>query len=570
MTGKKEMCIANSEEFKKEKARETPYSTIPKRELLEPVENDGDFYWLTRTYRDAPDNRTMKEMAKDDTPIEKIAEYALEKPNQWQCRKCGAVIHTIKGEPNECYERQGGCGRVCSFDVVVPNVQTDLWKIPKWKYIEKLDMLKTYDDAMVVVKSTIVFVEEVLYKIFVLWAINTYKLNTWNYMGWPLFIGLPTSGKSKGLDILRELGWRLIPAVNCKFTAMVRASHLYGAGILLDEIEYKLSTKTERGQELLEFIKPSYRRGVKYCVADVNDPYGIVSYDNYSFKAFAGEILHDPAMKLRCIPFEMEKDTPKVEDITDIQDEMDRVQNIFYNYKYQTDDPPKLPKDCVLHGRIRENFEGIIRTGMHIGIDVNDIIEYAQRQEREQLLEFQNSVEREILQHIKNFQELKTVDDYSKEMLVTEIAERLGWNDTKERQRLGYMLRGKKIGLKTQHTRVGAVVRFTDGKTERKLKYLYKRYGITESNAGYSKEENNQSTNEDGEKKVDATLNGAEKVKEHSQRVNEIHSYVSRFVDGVSIVALNDNFKSSDISGLMESGQLIKLPNKKYVWYEKQ
>jgi len=460
-----------------------------KPEMIEPIQKDGEFYWLLRSYKDAPcpiDNTPVEELAKDHTPIKQIAVYTLEDQGKWQCLRCGCVSTFLPhdGKPMECYESDGGCGRVSQFRVFTPKINPDLWKIPKWEDIpvEKLDMLTAYNNTVILIKRTLVFVEEVMYKILALWIISTYKKNSWYTVGFPFFVGLPESGKSKGLDVIYELGWRMIPSANCKFTAMVRASHVYGAGVLIDEVEYKLSAKTERGQEMLEFIKPGYRKGVKYCVADLQDPMGIISYNNFSFRALAGENIYDIAMKSRCIPFEMEKDLPEIEDIRKIQDDLDKTQTTLFNYKYKTDDPPELPEDFVLHGRIRELFESIVRTGMHIKVDVKDVIEFAQRHEQEQISEFQNSVEREVLQHIYNFQMSTTLDNYTddapEEIAISEISEKLGWEDAKEKQRLGYILRGKSMRLRTFHTRYGKVLRFSDPKTQRKLTYLYKRYGV--------------------------------------------------------------------------------------------
>jgi len=270
----------------------------------------------------------------------------------------------------------------------------------------------------------------------------------------------------------------MIHGANCTFVAIVRASHVFSAGVMIDEVEDKLTHKTERGQEMLEFIKPGYRRGSKYIAGDKEDPLGIVSYNNYGFRALAGEVLHDKAMQSRCILFEMEKDIPEIEDITKIQDDLDTIQTILLNYKYKTSKPPELPEDFVLHGRIREIFESVIRTGMHIDLDVSDVIEYAQRYEKEQLIEFQNSIEREILQAIYNHETQTTLDDAPETMRQTEICDMLGWEDPKEKARLGYILKGKSMGLTTYRDNKGKYLRLQDPKTARKLKYLYKRYGV--------------------------------------------------------------------------------------------
>lgn len=448
----------------------------------EPIYNDGKLKWL----QIKKTNDTMIEDGKvisDGAWIVKDIEIKPE--GLWQCRKCGCIATFLphEGKPIECYESDGGCGRTSQFKVITAKINSDLWKIPKWIDIpvENLDMLNTYNDAVSLIKSTLVFVEDIQYKVLVLWIFSTYKLDDWNTVGTPFFEGLPDSGKTKGLDVIRELAWRMIHASNCTFIAMIRASHIHSAGVLIDEVENKLSTKKERGQEMLEFIKPGYRRGSKYIVGDKEDPLGIISYNNYGFRALAGEILWDNAMRTRCIGFEMEKDRPFVEDISKVQAEFDRIQNILFNYKYKTGNPPELPEDFELHGRIREIFESIIRTGMHIGLDVEDVIDFAKRYEKEQMAEFQSSIEREILDTIYTFETSGTLDDAPEVMYFADICERMEWTEKDQKQQLGYIIRGKTMHLPSYRNRKGKILKLQDPKTHRMLKYLYKRYGVVEN-----------------------------------------------------------------------------------------
>jgi uncharacterized Zn finger protein len=174
----------------------------------------------------------------------------------------------------------------------------------------------------------------------------------------------------------------------------------------------------------------------------------------------------------------MEKDIPEIEDITKEQNEFDRIQTILLNYRYKTNDPPELPEDFELHGRIREIFESIIRTGMHIGLDTSDVIEFAERYEKEQIAEFQNSVEREILETIHIFETLETLDDAPEIIRFSDICEKMEWTETDQKQRLGYIIRGKTMRLSSYRDKKGKILKLQDPKTRRKLNYLYKRYGV--------------------------------------------------------------------------------------------
>lgn len=462
--------------IKKARKNERAKKEIPifSRILYEPILNDEKPKWLKITFS----NDSIVENGKIFNIGEHLKEINIIDEGLWRCNKCGALTRGTDKPPLECND----CDfKTTNFVQVTDMINPDLWKLPKWEdiFVEDLDMPNTYNNLIELLKKTIVFIEEIQYKLFALWLISTWKLESWNAVGSPFFVGLVDSGKTKGLDIIRELGWRIIHATNTTFPAMVRATHYHNAGILLDEIEHKLNPKTERGQEMLDFVKPGYRKGSKYMVADKDNPKRIISYNNYGFKGYAGEILRDKGMLSRCIQFEMEKDYPEIEDITKIQVELDRIQTILLNYKYKTTNPPELPEDFSLHGRIREIFECIIRTGMHIGIDTSDIMEYAQSYEKEQIVEFQNSIEREILEIIYNFETSETLDDAPELIKLIDICNKLGWGDNKEKQRLGYILRGKTMGIQTFHTREGKVLKYINPKTRRKLNYLYKRYGVT-------------------------------------------------------------------------------------------
>ena len=119
------------------------------------------------------------------------------------------------------------------------------------------------------------------------------------------------------------------------FPAMVRGTHLYEAGILLDEAHDKLNSKTETGQQMIDFLKPGYRRGSHYIIADKEDPERIISYNNFGFKAFASEREFDKAMMSRCKVFEMEQDYPEILRLKEIQTDLDIMQNRLLNLKYK-------------------------------------------------------------------------------------------------------------------------------------------------------------------------------------------------------------------------------------------
>jgi len=88
----------------------------------------------------------------------------------------------------------------------------------------------------------------------------------------------------------------------------------------------------------------------------------------------------------------------------------------------------------------------------------------------------QNSDEYAILRVLKEMECNPTLDDAPEEISYSKLAEKLGWEDT-QRQRLGYIFK-KKLNLKTRRRNNGSVLLLNDEKNIRKLKGLYRRFGL--------------------------------------------------------------------------------------------
>lgn len=450
-------------------------------EVLEPVINDkNEPCWLVNTGTEKYSgnaNKTIKETLKENKELKEKKVFELHPMGLWMCRTCGCIIKTDGKEPEECYENQGGCARKTTFEIKTKKINTDLWKNPKWKDIpsDEIDMQGLYNDLVNLLKKCLIFVEEISYKLLALWIISTWKTGHWETVCFPTFLGLINSGKSRCLDFIRETGYRMIHSSGVTFPAMVRASHYFQAGLLIDEVQNKLNPKDERGREYIDFIKPSYRIGSKYVVADKEDQEQLLSYNNFGFKAFAGERGFDRGLMDRTIVFDMEQDHPEITNFKEIQNEFDDIQTRLLNYRYKFNDPPDL-ENGTLRGRTKEIFECIICTGKHIGESTDDIIEYALNIEKEKEDELANTVEWEILRAIKNVECNETLDDAPEEIKYTDILQTIGWDtERKTSQRLGYILT-KKFRLKTKRKTNGTVLLLTEPKNERRLKYLFKRY----------------------------------------------------------------------------------------------
>ena len=441
--------------------------------ILEPVLNNNTPKWLSvKTVIKAPEGKKDIELAiKGEIDTEYTTSFELKEPSIWQCNKCGAHIQDNE-RPIYCTE----CKRNATFIQITKNIKEGIWKLPIWRE-QEVDTLDVYDSLNNLVRELVIFPEEIQYKIFNLWIISTWKLGCWETVGFPVFRGIISSGKTRAINIIGELAYRSVQASSATFASIARLSHHWHVTLTIDEANNRLNSRTERGAELLDFVKQSYKRGSKYISADMNNQDEVIVSNNFGFKAFGGERTFDPALVSRGIDFFMEKSEPPLSKIEYATDEFTRLRTMLINYRYKTNDPHDLGEHFILKGRTREVYESIIATGKHIGIEIDDIIKYAQEKEKEAEEDLQGTIQYEILQVIKNnYQENQTLDDSPEYVLINNICETLGWQDKRDKQKVGYIL--KNLGLKTKRTRDGRVISLTDRTNSKRLGYLYRRYKL--------------------------------------------------------------------------------------------
>lgn len=470
---KKKQIDIKQEEKNKERTYETDIGKIL---FKEPVLNSNNPKWLIiREHTEVP-NRKETEMIVKGEKVDWLKQktFSVSNPNQWHCLKCGGTFISEK-KPIHC----PCCDRDTFFEQITDEIDVSLWKLPLWEDIplENLDMQNTYVDLKNLLKKTICFPEPIQYDIFALWIIATWKLECWDSISFLIFRGLIETGKSKALELLYELGYRMMLCSSITFPAMQRATHSYNAGLLIDEIDTKIDAKTENGKLYLDFLKPSYKKKATYKCADLDNQDKIKSYRNFGFKAFAGEKGgYDEAIFSRAIDFQMEQVYPEIDELRMVQQEINRIQTILLNYRFKTCNPPELPDDIILKGRDREIFSCIIRTAVHIGIDYKAIIDFIMERKKEKQEDIENSDEYAILKILKTKECNPTLDDAPESISYSEIAESLGWSD-EQRQKLGYIFK-KKLNLKTKRMSKGNVLLLNDEKNINKLIGLYRRYKL--------------------------------------------------------------------------------------------
>lgn len=471
------------------------------KEVMEPVLNGEDPMWLA--VREKVKGRDAEEVAEEGVktaiqegrPLQTVKKFKLLEQNLYECLKCGAVMQgDITGDaPRECYKGRGGCGRKSAFAKVTGNINPDLWRLPRWHDLpaDDLSMAQVFEDALDLVKKVLIFSSEIEYKIFVLWAFSTWKVEAWDAVGFPVFIGMRDSGKSRALRVLHYLAYRASKSSGLTHAVIPRLCHYHNATLLIDEAHNKLNPRTESGGRTLDFVKDSYKRGAVYNVCDKEDQSAIRTYRNFGFKAFAGEKSFKPGLLSRSLVFWMAKGEPEVAKLSYVEEELDDIRTALLNYRLKTDDPPDLGNNFVLSGRNREIFESIIATGRHIGVDVDDVIEYAKKRKEQEEEALKGTVEYEILCEIKKAQErlnadLALTDEgeqrvYVDRVFTDAILEEIGWltgdsgEDKKARIRLGFIL--SDLGLTTKRTRDGRALFFEEN--EDRLLALYRRFSLT-------------------------------------------------------------------------------------------
>lgn len=403
--------------------------------------------------------------------------FSLQDPDMFLCSDCQGTFISKEKKPDTCPK----CKKETSITRLTEDFDNpkNLWNVPIWEDIE-VDMFEVYDRLMKILQQTIKFVEPIQYKILALWIIATYKHPLWETIPYLHFKGLPASGKTRAMEVAKLIGYRTVFVSGITFQAIVRINHFYNATLLIDEVDTKLDERTEIGRQYVDFLKSGYKKGALYVACDLNDQKKILYYNNYGPKILTGEKgIYNEALMSRSITFEMEQDYPEIFFLSQVADECKWIQTQLINYRFKTCTPEALTSEIPLKARHREIFDCLIRTAQHIGQKIDDLIEYAKKQEEATAEALQGTVEFDVLRSIFERSCQGTLDA-PEGIKLHDIMEDLQWNDEDKRknsQKLGYII--KNLGLSTKHRKDGKWISTTDEKNDHKLKYLFKRYKIS-------------------------------------------------------------------------------------------
>jgi len=319
--------------------------------------------------------------------------------------------------------------RVLTGEIKINKV-VDMSRLPKMD----IDIKKQYEHLIKILPKVVCFQKQIDYKLFLLWCISTWKQESWNATGYLAFLPFDPKrhigiGKSRCLRIIELLVYRGIEdeMERIRLSNKIEACKKNNVTLTIDETQDTVNKNRTGGIDTFVWLKTTY------------------SGENYRFKALAGtkELPDDVAD--RCITFYMENH--KMIHYKKFKDDFDKLRTELYFYKYYY---PKLEthKGFGRRNRTEEVYGNLIAVAKDIGIQYQDIIDYALEDERQKGYGETDTDTSEIIDAIKSIQ--------GNEVRLSGVFKKLGIETQKEKQELGRQL--KKLGIKTTKRNYGRML----------------------------------------------------------------------------------------------------------------
>lgn len=140
-----------------------------------------------------------------------------------------------------------------------------------------------------------------------LFIVLTYSAAVFQAVPYLFFWGTAGSGKTRALEVLRELTFRPYLSASPSPALVYRTLHIFGGTLLLDEAEkLKNATRDPAIQELLAVLQAGYRRGgAANRLEQVGETFNPVSFQVFGPKALASIGGPPPVLATRCITIPM-------------------------------------------------------------------------------------------------------------------------------------------------------------------------------------------------------------------------------------------------------------------------
>ncbi|MEM2998413.1 MAG: hypothetical protein QW542_05660 [Thermoproteota archaeon] len=201
----------------------------------------------------------------------------------------------------------------------------DLWSEVRSYIHEHLDLIGEEEGVEDVLTACVFF---------------SYRVEEFDTTPYLYFIGPPDSGKSRALEVLRQLCYRGVFSGNISTAALFRLiDQYYPVTLLIDETETYMNM--DRGKEVQLLLNSGYRKeGGKAirCEANSKGEQKLKAFNVYGFKALAGNGVLLPTLLSRCIPIHMERKTRKVRLFLDVEKAQQlRGKLSFYQFHHSSD-----------------------------------------------------------------------------------------------------------------------------------------------------------------------------------------------------------------------------------------
>lgn len=225
---------------------------------------------------------------------------------------------TDMGEPSPAfayYEQSGHLDIKNSVtksgnEVWIPIKKYPFAKVQGVENYENIDTL--YQNIYDFIRDYIDFTDDAFYHIFTAFVISSWRLEDFDSIPYLMFLGEFASGKTRCLEVLRELCYRAIKTSSVTSAAVVRLLERYRVTLLVDETD---TLNNESKFELVAILNSGYKIDDYYIRAksETNDDnIDLEFWRTYGLKALAGTEDFVKTLNSRCIEIPMERARRKI------------------------------------------------------------------------------------------------------------------------------------------------------------------------------------------------------------------------------------------------------------------
>ena len=415
------------------------------------------------------------------------SKLALRRFGEFKCQRCDHITHIPQPKnqlivPFECESDQ--CGKKGPFKRMFSlEIMNPPWK-PATGIIET-DPYLLYSLLIDFLHDSIYFENPAEYTVFALWIMASWVPESFDSSPYLMFIAPKDSGKTRGLDIISELGYRPIPAVSFSSSSMFRAVNMWSCTLLVDEAEYQINAKTEKGQDLYAILNGGYKRGM-YAIrtSTVDDTYIPMPFNIFGFKALAATRPFNSTLESRCVIFHMEQHEIKnlllpKEDCEDLRNRL-----LFFRFSSLQKIPLVFPEK-LKRGRIIELFTPLYSIASLIEKSIPKTLQLTILKELDTYIEetYSHNIQEDNISQIEPciiHTMLERFDSPNNDAMIVslkDIYESIRYEfPTETKQHIGIIL--KAMGFDRRRSHIGTFVDLSTLKNKQKLDQYIERYKI--------------------------------------------------------------------------------------------